>query len=111
MCLRILQIRFEVTNNHGSKCVMLIQPRIGDRYTLIDILRSRALATPSQRAYTYLRDGETDEMYWEYWELDRRARRVAAWLQSYGAAGERALLLFPPGLAYLAAFLVVCTPA
>ena len=83
---------------------MLIQPRIGDRYTLIDILRSRALATPSQRAYTYLRDGETDEMYWEYWELDRRARRVAAWLQSYGAAGERALLLFPPGLAYLAAF-------
>lgn len=83
---------------------MLIQPRASHRHTLVDMLRSRASATPAQTAYTYLRDGEADELCWEYRELDRRARRVAAWLQSYGAAGERALLLYPPGLDYLAAF-------
>lgn len=83
---------------------MLIQTHTGDRRTLIDMLRSRVSSTPVQNAYTYLRDGETDELSVDYRELDRRARRVAAWLQSYGAAGERALLLYPPGLDYLAAF-------
>ena len=37
-------------------------------------------------------------------ELDRRARAIAAALTEAGAAGERALLLYPPGLDYLAAF-------
>jgi acyl-CoA synthetase (AMP-forming)/AMP-acid ligase II/acyl carrier protein len=36
--------------------------------------------------------------------LDRQARAIAATLQSLGWAGERALLLYPPGLDYIAAF-------
>ena len=96
---------------------MLIQPPKSTQSTLVDILRLRASNTPQQLAYTYLRDGETDELSLEYLELDRRARRVAAWLQSHGATGERALLLYPPGLDYLAAFFgclyagVVAVPA
>ncbi len=85
-------------------CTMLRQPPSGKRHTVIDILRARDSSTPARRAYTYLRDGETDEQWLDYHELDRRARGIAAWLQSYGAAGERALLLYPPGLDYLAAF-------
>ena len=73
---------------------MLIQPPKSTQSTLVDILRLRASNTPQQLAYTYLRDGETDELSLEYLELDRRARRVAAWLQSHGATGERAQLLW-----------------
>ena len=59
---------------------------------------------PSKRAYTYLVDGETQELHLTYGELDRQARAIAAELQSRSAKGERALLLFPPGLGYIAAF-------
>lgn len=37
-------------------------------------------------------------------DLDRRARAIAAWLQNHGLAGERAMLLFPPGLDFIAAY-------
>ena len=85
--------------------------------TLVELLRVRVSDAPSKHAYTYLRDGETDALTWDYGELDRRARAIGAWLQSCGAAGERALLLYPPGLDYLAAFFgclyagVVAVPA
>ena len=85
--------------------------------TLTDLLQVRASTTPTQHAYTYLLDGEANEVRWDYGELDRRARAIAAWLQSVGAEGTRALLLYPPGLDYIAAFFgclyagVVAVPA
>ncbi len=42
---------------------------------------------------------------WTAAELDRRARTIAAHLQQQGAVGKRALLLYPAGLDYVAAFL------
>ena len=36
--------------------------------------------------------------------MDRRARSIAALLQSSAKAGDRALLLIPPGLDFIAAF-------
>src|SRR5262249_44908330 len=45
-----------------------------------------------------------DEASLTYAELDRRARAIASWLQEAGARGERALLLYQPGLDYIAAF-------
>ncbi len=86
--------------------------------TLVDLLCWRASHQPEQRAYTFLRDGETEESFVNYGELDRQARAVAARLQALGvASGERALLFCPPGLEYIAAFLgclyagVVAVPA
>ncbi len=66
--------------------------------TLVDLLSYRALHQPEQTAYTFLRDGETEEVSLTYQELDRQAREIAASLQSLGASGERALLLYRPGL-------------
>ncbi len=43
-------------------------------------------------------------MHLTYGELDARARSIGALLQEHGARGERALLLYPPGLEYIAAF-------
>lgn len=72
--------------------------------TLIELLRLRALDAPDQRAYTFLLDGEVEERRLTYGELDRQARSIAALLQSLCNEGERALLLYPPGLDCVAAF-------
>jgi acyl-CoA synthetase (AMP-forming)/AMP-acid ligase II len=62
-------------------------------------------------------DGQTAEQRLTYGALDRQARAIAATLQALSATGERALLLYPPGLAYIAAFFgclyagVVAVPA
>ncbi|MGB7438453.1 MAG: fatty acyl-AMP ligase [Candidatus Acidiferrum sp.] len=72
--------------------------------TLVEILRWRAHQQPGQRSYTYLVDGEAENDHLTYAELDCQARSVAALLQSYRATGERALLLYPAGLEFIAAF-------
>jgi acyl-CoA synthetase (AMP-forming)/AMP-acid ligase II/acyl carrier protein len=85
--------------------------------TLIDILRDRALCQPEQVAYTFLVDGETHAVSLTYGELARRVGAIAARLQDCAQKGDRALLLYPPGLDYVAAFLgclsagVVAVPA
>ncbi|MEZ4708749.1 MAG: AMP-binding protein [Caldilineaceae bacterium] len=71
--------------------------------TLVDILRRRAVEQPNQRAFTFLADGETDAVPITYAELDQQARAIAAWLQEMDMAGERALLLYPSGLDFIAA--------
>lgn len=73
--------------------------------TLVELLRDRGSNQPERLGYRFLLDGEQDEACLTYSELDRRARAVGAWLQSNGAAAERVLLLYPPGLNYVVAFL------
>jgi acyl-CoA synthetase (AMP-forming)/AMP-acid ligase II/acyl carrier protein len=72
--------------------------------TLVDLLRNRAAHVPQKLAYAFLQDGEADEVRISYGELDRRARAIAAWLQELGAENERALLLYPAGLDFIAAY-------
>ncbi|MFB2971383.1 amino acid adenylation domain-containing protein [Aerosakkonema sp. BLCC-F183] len=72
--------------------------------TLVELLRWRAQQQTEQRAYTFLLDGEVEETYLTYADLDNKARAIAAMLQNYVKSGERAILLFPPGLDYIAAF-------
>jgi len=85
--------------------------------TLVEFLRWRALRQPEQKAYTFLLDGEVEEQHLTYGELDCQARAIAALLQNCVASGERALLLYPPGLEFIAAFFgclyagVVAVPA
>lgn len=71
---------------------------------LVDVLRWRAINQPDRLAYTFLTDGETEEARLTYQQLDQRSRAIAAWLQSVSERGERVLILYPPGLDYLAAF-------
>ena len=84
---------------------------------MVGLLRSRALETPGRLAYRFLEDGEVDEAAVSYEALDGQARAIGAWLQGAGAAGERALLLHPPGVEFVAAFFgclyagVVAVPA
>jgi acyl-CoA synthetase (AMP-forming)/AMP-acid ligase II len=73
--------------------------------TLADALRRHATQQPEQTAITFLLDGEQQEASWTYRELDERARAIAAVLREKGAVGERALLLHPPGLEFVATLL------
>ncbi len=72
--------------------------------TLVDLLRWRAATEPNKVAYTYLKDGDKKESSLTYGELDKRAQSIAAMLQQKGLSGERALLLYPPGLEYISGF-------
>jgi acyl-CoA synthetase (AMP-forming)/AMP-acid ligase II/acyl carrier protein len=71
---------------------------------LVDLLRYRALHQPNQTAFTYLEDQEGLESTLTYQQLDVKARSIAVYLQNISTPGERALLLYPPGLDYIAAF-------
>jgi amino acid adenylation domain-containing protein len=72
--------------------------------TLVELLSYRSRQQPEQVAFVFLQDGEIEATHWTYRELDCRSRAIAAQLRTQGLTGERALLLYPPGLDYLAAF-------
>ncbi len=72
--------------------------------TLVELLRWRALHQAHAAAFVFLTDGETQEQRLTYAELDSQARTIAARLRGLCAVGERALLLYPSGLDYMAAF-------
>ncbi len=73
--------------------------------SFIDIVRERAGRLGERCAFTFLGDGEAPTERLTYAEVDRKARSFAADLQRRGATGERVLLLFPPGLDFVTAFL------
>lgn len=71
---------------------------------LVQMLQQAAEKYSDQILFIYLADGEQQEVSISYRELDRQARAIGAWLQEHKAAGERALLLYPSGLDYIAAY-------
>ena len=72
--------------------------------SFVRVLAERARETGQRRAFTYLADGESQEEHLTYGELDRLARAIGALLQSTCTPGARVVLLYPPGLQYIAAF-------
>ncbi|HEY9629174.1 MAG TPA: AMP-binding protein [Coleofasciculaceae cyanobacterium] len=72
--------------------------------TWIELLKYRALHQPDQTAYLFLQDGEQETSKLSYQQLDVLACAIAAQLQSLEVTGERALLLYPSGLEFIAAF-------
>jgi len=88
-----------MSNAHGS-------PFEGDNvpHTLIDLLQRRARRRPDDVAYTFLDEAGAVSATLTYQELDRRARAIAARLGREHARGDRALLLYGPGLDFHVAF-------
>lgn len=72
--------------------------------SLIDLLIHRSLEQPERLAYCFLQDGEAGEVSLTYRQLDQKARAIGASLQNAESSGRRVLLLYPPGLEYIAAF-------
>ncbi|MEM8780879.1 MAG: AMP-binding protein, partial [Cyanobacteria bacterium P01_G01_bin.49] len=71
---------------------------------LLEILQWRAINQPERKAYTFLRNGETESIHLTYQDLDLQAKNIAAKMQSLKVIGERALLLYSPGIEFISAF-------
>jgi acyl-CoA synthetase (AMP-forming)/AMP-acid ligase II len=69
--------------------------------TLVEILRQRSAHQPNQRVYRFLHGD--DEQSLTYGELEKVTLATAAALRQRCRPGDRALLIYPPGLEYIAA--------
>ncbi|MDQ0653232.1 non-ribosomal peptide synthetase [Pseudomonas cedrina] len=72
--------------------------------TLVQSLQRRAAQTPDQVALRFLAESAEQSVVLSYRDLDQRARGIAAALQANASQGDRAVLLFPSGPDYVAAF-------
>ena len=72
--------------------------------TLAQALQHRAARTPDRLALRFLADDPQGGQVLSYGDLDQRARIIAAALQATAGPGDRAVLLFPSGPDYVAAF-------
>ncbi|MGW4551945.1 fatty acyl-AMP ligase [Streptomyces violaceorubidus] len=87
--------------------------------SVTEAIRRNALDRPTETAVTFLREfaAEKVDESLTYAELDAEARRIAVGLADRAAVGDRALLLYPEGLHFAAAFLgclyagVIAVPA
>jgi len=70
-------------------------------FTIPHILQYRALHTPDETAYIFLKDGEDDEERITYAQLYQSALSIAGELLSAGQQGSLALMLFSPGLEFV----------
>lgn len=73
--------------------------------TLVHVLRRRAHEQADRLAFRFLADGETETATLTYGRLDQQARAIAHELASLGVVGRPVLLLFPPGLDFVAGYM------
>lgn len=107
------------TTRLWRKALRPLRPTVARFSSMVDLLRTRARARPERETYTFLVEGDWDgpRESLTLGQLDERARQIATLLSADLAPGERALLLYPPGLEFLAAFFgclyagVVAVPA
>ncbi len=72
--------------------------------SLVDLLDRRSAEKPDAKAFVFVPERGGAHIHLTYAELHRRARAVATSLAQRTVAGDRAILLFPPGLDFLVAF-------
>jgi acetylornithine/succinyldiaminopimelate/putrescine aminotransferase/acyl-CoA synthetase (AMP-forming)/AMP-acid ligase II/predicted amino acid dehydrogenase len=72
--------------------------------TLGELLERRARDEPDRLGFVFLTDSDSGEERLTYGELVRRSDGIAESLTEVAATGDRALLLFPAGLDFVAAF-------
>ncbi len=73
--------------------------------TFVELLQWRASHQTERSALTFLLDGENTAVSFTYAQLNQQAHSIATALQTKASVGERALLLYQPGMEYIAAFL------
>jgi acyl-CoA synthetase (AMP-forming)/AMP-acid ligase II len=80
---------------------------VADFTSFTAAVRSHAQTTPAKLAMVHWQDSDEREQDQSltYAELDHAARSRAAWLQVHHRPGDRALLLYPPGLEFVKTFL------
>ncbi|MGH8736077.1 MAG: fatty acyl-AMP ligase [Burkholderiales bacterium] len=89
---------------------MLTKLLVGDSdawrspHTLGGLLSCWARAQPQHRAFVFLGSDNRELESFTFGSLDRAARRLAATLSQHARIGDRVLLMFPSGLAFVLGF-------
>ena len=73
--------------------------------TFVALLRDRASQRAVDPALGFLTLGDGEGTWLSFQDLDTQSRAIAAQLQSCGCSGQRAPLLYPPGLEFVSALL------
>lgn len=73
-----------------------------DLNNFIEILDKRSLINKDEKLFTFL-SGDVIKSV-TFFELDQKVKKLAYILNSMKLKGERALLLYPPGLEYIIGF-------
>src|SRR5215475_7626605 len=71
---------------------------------LVALLQKRVQENSERPAYIFLYGEDLQQSTLTFSQLDTQARVIAGLLQSVAERGERALLLYPPGLDFITAF-------
>ena len=77
-------------------------PLVQDCSTYIDVIKNRVKANPGHVVFRFLSDGINENESLTYQQLETRSKALGAAVQKLAVKGERVLLLFPPGLSYVA---------
>ncbi|MFT5171352.1 MAG: acyl-CoA synthetase (AMP-forming)/AMP-acid ligase II/acyl carrier protein, partial [Candidatus Marinamargulisbacteria bacterium] len=72
--------------------------------TLVTLLQWRAEHQPNRVAFTFLADGESDAHQITYHGLHEKAKAIASLLIERKLSGQRILMLYPSGIAFIEAF-------
>lgn len=70
--------------------------------TFIEVFDKNCRQFPDKVLYYYLEDGYHETSRITYEEMSIRAKAIAGYLQQHYPKGDRALLLFPPGIEFIA---------
>jgi acyl-CoA synthetase (AMP-forming)/AMP-acid ligase II/acyl carrier protein len=70
---------------------------------LAALVSARAAQFPNRTAFTF-EDDAGQSQSWTYKQLDCRMRTLGNWLAKRTSIGDRVLLVYPPGLEFIAAF-------
>jgi acyl-CoA synthetase (AMP-forming)/AMP-acid ligase II/acyl carrier protein len=77
-------------------------PLVQDCTTYIDVVKNRVKSNPNHVVFRFLNDGINESESFTYQQLETRSKALGAAMQQYALKEERVLLLFPPGLSYVA---------
>jgi acyl-CoA synthetase (AMP-forming)/AMP-acid ligase II/acyl carrier protein len=92
---------------HSSRRKLAFETPAGSHPSLIHSLEELSATIPTDVAYTFLPEGEDEEINITFRELEMRAKAVAARLQQLAHQGDRAALVYESSLEYIVA-LVGC---
>lgn len=84
-----------------------MNPSLPEHRSVVSLLRRHAAERPERTAVTFVHDHDASDGHTSltYRQLDTEARRVGSWLGRRCETGDRVMLLHPPGLGFVSAFL------
>src|SRR5438270_11974761 len=85
--------------------VMEPGPFVVNHTTIVDVIRWRSSAHPDRKAFTFVQGAQNALQVMTYAELDKRARKIAGWLQKEHLRDERVLIVQSGEFEFITAFL------